>query len=486
MKRALSIVGVAMLVLAATLLVRAARFGNRQVTPPPAQTLELDSAAAVERLSQAIRLPTVSEEDSSRRDPKQLLALHRLLETGFRGVGAALTRETVGRYSLLYTWPGAEASAEPVLFTAHLDVVPADSARWSEPPFAGAVTDGYVWGRGTLDDKVGVLGLLEAVEALAAAGFRPRRTVYLGFGHDEEVGGEGARAIATLLRARGVRLEAVVDEGGGVLQGIVPGVAAPVATVGVAEKGTVSLALTTRAPGGHSSMPPRHTAIGELGRAIDRLERDPFPATIGGASLGLFEAVGPEMAWPYRILFSNLWLFEPVVLRSLTAAPSTAAAVRTTVAPTLIQGGIKENVLAPSARAVVNVRILPGETVASVLERIQRVIADSAVRVTVVGRGEDPSPVSPAAGPAFEALAGAIRQVYPAAIVAPYLVVGATDARHYTGLTPNVYRFAPLRLAAEDLDRLHGVDERIAVRDYLLAVRWYAQAIRRLAGDGRR
>lgn len=481
MRRGLvAVVGIGV-ILGAVLAVRAARFSGRQVSPPPAEPLALDSAAVVGRLAEAIRLPTVSEEDSSRRDPRQLLALHQLLQASFPQAGSRLTRETVARYSLLYTWPGTDPAAAAVLLTSHLDVVPADSAKWSHPPFAGTMADGYIWGRGTLDDKIGVLGILEAAEALAAQGFQPRRTLYLGFGHDEEVGGEGAVAIAALLQSRGVALDVVVDEGGAILHGIVPGVAPPVATVGVAEKGSVSLALTTRSPGGHSSMPPPHTAIGELSRAVDRLERNPFPASFGRASLGLFEAVGPQMAWHYRVLFSNLWLFEPLVLRGLLATPSTAASVRTTLAPTIIEGGVKENVLAPSARAVVNLRILPGETVEGVVERVRRVIDDSAVRVSLVGRGEDPSPVSPTDAAPFRALAATIRQVYPTAIVAPYLVVGATDARHYARLTPHVYRFAPLPLGPDDLDRFHGVDERIAVGDYLRAVRWYAQAIRQLS-----
>jgi carboxypeptidase PM20D1 len=482
MKRVLAFLGIAALILAAGLTGRTARLSSRQLSPPPAEPLELDSAGVVQRLAAAIRIPTISEEDSAQRDPRQLLALHRLLEAGFPRVHAGLIRETVDQYSLLYTWPGADPRAPAVLLTSHLDVVPVDSAAWSHPPFAGAVVDGYLWGRGTLDDKVGVLGLLEAVEALAAQGFRPRRTVYLGFGHDEEVGGEGAMAIAALLKQRGVALDAVVDEGGAILQGIVPGVAAPVATVGVAEKGSVSLSLETHAPGGHSSMPPRQTAIGELSRAIDRLEHDPFPTALGGANLGLFQAVGPEMSWRYRVLFANLWLFEPVVLRALAAAPSTAAAIRTTLAPTIVQGGTKHNVLPPAARAVVNLRILPGETVTSVVQRVRRVIDDSLVSISTIGRGEDPSPLSPVDGAPFRAVAGAIRQIYPAAIVAPYLVVSATDARHYAKLTPNVYRFAPLPLAQADLDRIHGVDERIGVADYLRAVRWYAQVIRQLAG----
>jgi len=480
-KRVLLVAAVVVLLLAAVLLGRAVRLGRRQPPPSPADPFQLDSAGALERFAAAIRIPTVSEEDSLRRDSRQFAALHQLFDSGFPQLRARLTRETVNRYSLLYRWPGTDPAAGAVLLAAHQDVVPADPARWSHSPFSGVLVDGYVWGRGTLDDKVAVLGILEAVNGLVAEGFRPRRTLYLGFGHDEELGGDsGAAAIAELLRRRRVALESVLDEGGAILQGVVPGVTAPVAAVGVAEKGSVTLSLVAEGAGGHSSMPPRQTAIGALSRAIDRLERDPFPARIDGASLGLFEAVGPEMAWPYRVLFANLWLFRPVVLRALTAAPSTAAAVRTTTAPTMLRAGIKENVLAPSARALVNLRILPGETVASVAERVRRVVDDSTVAVSVVGRGDDPSPVSPADTAPYRALATAIHQIYPTAIVAPFLVVGATDARHYAPLTRNVYRFAPLPLTSADLDRFHGVDERIAMADYLRAVRWYAQVIRQL------
>jgi carboxypeptidase PM20D1 len=227
-------------------------------------------------------------------------------------------------------------------------------------------------------------------------------------------------------------------------------------------------------------MPPARTAIGLVSRAIDRLERDQFPGSLE-ASRGLFEAVGPEMAWPYRALFANLWLFEPFVVRRLTAVPSTAAAVRTTIAPTIVAGGTKDNVLPGSARAVVNLRILPGETVRSTLDRVRRVVSDSGIAVSVIGEGNDPSPVSPADGPTFRALTLAIRQVHPDAVVAPFLVLGGTDARHYASLTPNVFRFLPVHLGAEDLERLHGVDERIGVGDYVQAVRVYAQIIRGLS-----
>ncbi|MGE5231385.1 MAG: M20/M25/M40 family metallo-hydrolase [Deltaproteobacteria bacterium] len=481
-RRTLAVASAVAILLAGVVLWRAGRFAGRQVVPSRPDPLAIDSVGAVERLARAIRLPTVSGQDSTGGPPRALLALHALLDSAFPRVHTALRREMVGR-SLLYTWPGADTSLPPLLLAGHMDVVPADSAGWSYPPFSGTVADGYIWGRGALDDKVGVLGVLEAVEALLAGGFRPGRTVYLAFGQDEEVGGaQGAGAIAALLARRGVRLEAVIDEGGAIVEGIVPGVAVPVATVGVTEKGSVSLALEARAAGGHSSMPPPRTAIGLLARAIDRLQQHQFPGSLR-ASRGFFDAVGPYMAWPYRVLFANLWLFEPVIVRRLEAEPSTAAAVRTTLAPTIIGGGAKDNVLPGSARAVVNLRILPGETVRSTVARVREVIADPAITVSAVGSGDDPSAVSPVGGPEFRALAAAIRQIHPDALVAPYVVLGATDARHYALLTANVYRFLPVRLAGRDLERLHGTDERIALADYLDAVRVYAQIVRNFAGS---
>jgi len=480
-RRGLTLLAGAALVLAAVVLVRTGRFVSRQAAPPSPAPLAIDSAGAIERLAQAIRIPTVSEDDPGRQNAGRLLALRTLLDSAFPRVHAGLRREVING-SLLYTWVGGDAKLAPLLLAAHMDVVPADSSKWSHPPFSGARADGYLWGRGSLDDKVGVVGLLEATETLLGQGFRPDRTVYLAFGHDEEIGGQqGAAAMAALLGQRGVHLAAVVDEGGAIVTGVVPGVAAPVATVGIAEKGSVSLALEAEVPGGHSSMPPARTAIGVLSRAIERLERHQFPGSLR-ASAGLFETVGPEMTWPYRVLFANLWLFEPLVVRQLTAAPATAAAVRTTIAPTIIEGGTKDNVLPGRARAVINLRILPGETVASAVKRVRRVVNDSAIVISVIGEGNDPSPVSPANGPSFRALAAAIRQVHRDAVVAPYLVLGATDARHYASLTSTIYRFLPVRLASEDLKRLHGVDERIGMADYLDAVRVYAQIIRNLAG----
>lgn len=318
---------------------------------------------------------------------------------------------------------------------------------------------------------------------LLADGFTPRRTVLLAYGHDEEVGGRGAQAIAALLRGRGVRPWMVVDEGGVIGQGLMPGVNRPTALIGIAEKGFVSVELTARAEGGHSSMPPRHGSIGRLSAAIRRLEESPMPARLDGAALQLFNRVGPEMPFAQRAVFANLWLTRPLVIRTLEGVPGSNAMIRTTAAPTIFQAGTKENVLPSLARAVVNFRILPGDSVAGVVAHVRRVVNDTAVHVRAMETfSSEPSPVSRTDGEPYRLLERSIRQAAPDAVVAPYLVVGGTDARHYHGLSQHVYRFLPIRMTSRDLGRMHGTDERIRVRDYEAGIRFYRQLLLNAAG----
>lgn len=476
---------IALVLLLAVILIRTARFGEAQ-SPVPAAAAFATPTGAAERLAEAVRIPTISHEDSARFDAAAFAALHELLRTRFPRVHARLRRETVAGHSVLYTWPGTDPSLPPVLLMGHLDVVPVEAgteARWARPPFAGVVEGGFVWGRGSMDDKSSVLGTLEAVEMLLAEGFAPRRTVLLAYGHDEETGGQGARQTAALLRQRGVRPWMVVDEGGVIGQGVMPGVDRPTALIGIAEKGFVSLELTAQAEGGHSSMPPRRGSIGRLSAAIQRLEASPMPARLDGASLKLFDRVGPEMPFAQRAVFANLWLTRPLVIRTLAGAPSSDAMVRTTTAPTIFQAGTKDNVLPSRARAVVNFRILPGDSVPGVVAHVRRVVDDTLVRVRVMqGFSSEPSPVSRTDGEAYRVLERSIRQASPDAVVAPYLVLGGTDARHYHALSDAVFRFLPMRVTPEDLDRIHGTDERIAIRDYLAAIRFYRQLLLNTAG----
>ncbi|MBZ4400811.1 M20 family peptidase [Myxococcus sp. AS-1-15] len=485
MKRLLLSMALAASVLVLVLVVRTLSFTSRQVAPAAMEPLTVDADAAAARLAGALRLKTVAASEGVPAEDAAFAGLHAYLAEHFPRVHAELKREPVGTHSLLYTWPGTDASLPPMLLVGHLDVVPVapgTEESWAHPPFAGVVADGFVWGRGALDDKSSVLAQLEAVEALLAAGEKPRRTVMFAFGGDEEVGGlKGAVAIAALLKERGVRLESVLDEGGVIMSGTVPGVSAPVALVGTSEKGFTSVELKVKGEGGHSSMPPPRSAVGVLARAVAKVEDSPMPARLEGGSRELFLRVGPEMPFGMRLLFANLWLTEPLVVRQLTQKPTTNAAVRTTTAVTMFQGGVRDNVLPTSARAVVNFRILPGDSVDGVLAHVRSVVDDSRVELGTLAFQSEPSPVSRTDTEAFSHLERTLRQVFPEVVVSSYLNVAATDSRHYVGLSDNVFRFFPVHLRAEDLARVHGKDERIAVTAHAQAVRFYAQYLRNAA-----
>jgi carboxypeptidase PM20D1 len=441
--------------------------------------------AAAERLAEAIRFRTISWGDAERLDREAFLGFHAFLARSFPRVHASLRREVVNEYSLLYTWPGEDPSRKPILLTDHFDVVPVveDTLdQWQQPPFSGAIADGFIWGRGTLDDKSGVMALLEAVEELLAQGFAPQPTIYLAFGHDEEVRGvEGAAATAALLRERGIRFEFTLDEGGAVVSDAVPGVEPPVALIGVAEKGYVTLEVTAHADSGHSSMPPGTTAIGRLARAIQRIEEHPMPARVSGPAALLLDAVGPHMRFPLRTVVGNRWLFGPILRAYLAGNPATNAMIRTTTAVTMVEGGVKENVLPETATATVNFRLLPGDTGEDVLTHVRDAIEDDDVDVEMLRVGEA-SPVADPESASFELLRASLAEVMPDVLVAPFLTVGGTDTKHYVDLAENSYRFNPLRVGPDDLKRAHGVNERIAVENYAEFIAFGDAVLRRAGG----
>lgn len=487
MKKVLLSIGLLVFALAAIVLFNTLRFASKQPQAEPLAMTALNAGALAERLAGAIRFATISHQDSTQTDTAAFAGLQRYFKQNFPELHAALAQEIVGEYGLLFTWKGKDESLKPILLMSHLDVVPieaASAAQWTHPPFAGVIAEGFVWGRGTMDDKAGVLALLEAVELLVHEGFAPERTIYLAFGHDEEIGGRrGAAQIAARLQSRGVELEYVLDEGGAIVENIVPGLAAPIAFIGIAEKGYVSLELQVASEGGHSSMPPEHTAIGILSAAIHRLESNPMPASLSGPTEKMFEHLGPEMSFGMRAVFANLWLFQPLVEKQLASSPSSNAALRTTTAVTMFNAGVKENVLPSTAAAVVNFRIRPGDSIEKVLAHTKNAINDARVQVRVLDRtaGAEPSPVSEIDAPSFHALQRTIREVFPQALVTPNLVLGATDARYYAPLSRNVYRFLPMWIKNEDLKRAHGLNERIAVENYARIVLFFAQLIRNTA-----
>jgi carboxypeptidase PM20D1 len=451
------------------------------------KSVAVDAATAAARLSGAVKFATVSFASGAPIDTAAFLGFHDFLATSFPKVHATLRRETVSELSLIYTWRGIDTTAAPVVLMGHMDVVPVPEQNlkeWTHAPFSGDVADGYVWGRGTMDDKVTVLAILEAVEDMIARGVQPARTVYLTFGHDEEVGGRyGARAIVDTLVARGVKPALVIDEGGVMSEGAVPGVQGMAAVVGIAEKGYLSLRLTAKAQGGHSSMPTERTAVGALSRAIAALEATPFPSRLDGPARGMLEAMAPYLPFTRKLVFANLWATSPLVTSVLSQTPSTAAMIHTTTSPTMLTAGIKDNVLPPEASAVVNFRIRPGETQQSVIARVTEVIADTMVSVVPTDSARvDPSPVSDPNGAAFQLIASTVRGMVPgqSVPVLPYLVVGGTDAKYWGPHSSNVFRFLAVPLADGDLSRIHGVNERMSVKGYATAVTFFAQLLSNL------
>lgn len=479
MKKILLAVVAVFVFLIVVLLFNMMTFSSRQLSGITPIQIKVPQGAA-DRLAGAIQLPTISAYDWI--DTAAMLNLHAYLDTVFPQVSTTLNREIVNDLSLLYHWKGTNADLKPVVLIGHMDVVPPDTAtlsQWKHPPFSGRIGDGFIWGRGTMDDKSSVVGILEAIDLLLAEGHQPERSLYIGFGHDEEVGGrEGALIIANLLKEREVEAEFVLDEGGFVIPGVVPGVAKPTVLIGIAEKGGVNLSFTCKGAGGHSSMPPRQTTVGILSAAIARLEANPFPAKMGGTINTFFDYAGPEMEPGFKLVFANSWFFGPIIQSILEAKHTTNASIRTTTAVTVIRGGVKANVLPSEASAVANFRIIPGETAESVLAYVREVVADDRVAIEISEFTTNPSIVSDPESMGFRQIQQTAMQVFGDVVVTPYLVVGNTDARHFQEVSPQLFRFLPLQINSEDLPRMHGMDERIPVEQYHQAIRFYYQLLK--------
>jgi carboxypeptidase PM20D1 len=465
--------------------VKTLTFTTPAITLQPAlDGSEVDANAVAKRLSQGIQFATISYMDETKVEREVFTNFHAFLQLSYPKLHDTLSLEMVNELSLLYRWQGTDPSLKPILIMSHQDVVPVDSEtlnRWVHEPFSGAIEDGIIWGRGAVDIKSGVLGSMEAVEDLLTKGFQPKRDIYLAYGHDEEVGGDaGAGHISALLKQRGLDFQFILDEGGSIVgDGIIPGMTSPVALVGIAEKGYVSLELKTKAVGGHSSMPPKHTALGVIAQAIVDIENHPFPANMA-YSRQLFNTIGPAMGGVEKAIFANMWLTEPLVETILSGSKTTNAAVRTTTAVTMAKGSSKDNVLPSEASAVVNVRIMPGESGESVQRFIEAVINNPKIEVSILGgMAGEPSSVSKSDNASFAMLTDAIYRVTQDEnlIIAPYLVTGGTDAKHYTGLSDSIYRFAFNRFTPETLERMHGINEQVNVDDYVDLVKFFRELI---------
>lgn len=443
-------------------------------------TLPVINTISAGNLSKAIAFQTVSVAVDTPADTVAFTGLHRFVAAAYPLIASKLKKETVSTLSLLYTWQGKSAALKPVILTAHMDVVGVEEPDlWTRPPFSGENDGTYIWGRGTLDDKGEMIMILEAVEKLLAEGYQPERTIYLAFGHDEEIsGGSGAVAIASILKQRGVQAEYLLDEGAAVTLGIVPMISRPVALVGTSEKGKLSVRLTVELPGGHSAYPKKESAITVMTKALNHITDNQMKAHIATPVNDFMRYIGPEMPFYSRVIFANRWLFEDVILKIYQMGTTSSALVRTTTAPTIVHSGLKDNVVPSRAEAVVNFRILPGETSADVTQHLKKVIDDDRLKISILKGNNEPRPVSPVHGFGFSCIVKTIGQVYPDAVLAPTMLVVGTDSREYAGICTNIYNFAPIVVNAEDIARMHGLDERIKIEDFNKGIVFYYQLLK--------
>ncbi len=452
----------------AVALVRALAAPKSRPRAEPLGPESLERAAGVEdALAELVRRPTVSSYDPGAEDGAAFRALKDDLPRLFPAAHAAMSREELGDRALLYRWEGSDQGLDPVILCAHFDVVPADDAsEWKRPPFSGLIEGGEVWGRGTQDIKCALASMMHAADRLASSGRKPRRTIYMAFGGDEEAGGlRGARRVGEELEARGVRASFLLDEGGPIAEGMVSFADRPLALVGVSEKGYLDVAIEAEGAGGHASMPPARTAVGRVARAVAAIEAYPPKARLCFTTRAFLSALAPFSPLGMRLLFRNLWLFGPAVKAALRSGRMTNALVRTTYAPTMLSGSPKENVLADRAAANVNVRILPGDSSEAVLRRLSRIAGaeGATARAAHPQAVIESLPESPVDHEGFRAIESALAASFPEAAAIPFLFSASTDTRHYRRVARAIYRLTPLKQGAADLEGVHGRDERVAV-----------------------
>ncbi|MGI4751037.1 MAG: M20 family peptidase [Janthinobacterium lividum] len=434
---------------------------------------------AVAHLQQGIRFKTVSVSDSAKPDSGAFLALHRYLTQTYPLIHQKLRLEKVVGYSLVYTWKGKDLNLKPVILMAHQDVVPVEKAslsQWKADPFGGIIRNGKIVGRGSADDKISLFSLLEATEKLLQDNYQPERTIYFVFGHDEEAGGKGVKAIAALLKSRGIKADWVLDEGGEITKKEIPGLQGkPVALIGTSEKGYLSVDLKVNIEGGHSSMPKPETAVDVLIAAIQNLRAKPFPASFSGSTVDFFRYLGPEMPFTSKMAIANQWLFKSLLFKIYEKSPGGNALIRTTIAPTILQAGVKDNVVPTSARATINFRLLPGTSIDAVFRHVKEAIADDRVQLIKQDAfAEEASAVTSTQSSGFTQLEKAVIENYPGTLIAPYLTVGATDSRQMAKISDCILRFVPVT----DLEGMHGLNENIGVEEYKKAISFYYHLIK--------
>lgn len=470
-------------------VIRAVRFRPKTEGSIFTGTEEVNLDRYIDSLIKAIRCKTVSNTDEKLTDWNEFEKLHKVFEKQYPLLHKILSVRKVGKAGLIYTWQGSDPSLKPIALIGHQDVVPVQEEKlkdWTHPPFEGEIADGFIWGRGSTDMKNHVVGILESVETLLEEGYKPKRTVIICLGYNEELlDTEDASApmLSRALENDGIKLESVLDEGGAILDLDVPHVIKQrIAGVGIAEKGYCDFEISVDAKGGHSSTPPKHSAVGELSKAILDLENHQFPAKITREMKVIVDTIARNTKLPVRLIGCNMFVLLPALRPILASIPPVASVMRTTTAVTMTNGSPQANVLPQKASATVNFRILPGDTIADVEKHIRKVIRNKDVNIKLLG-GNEPSVVSPTDTPTMKTISKICCGLFGTGIPAPFVVMGATDARHYQNVTNQIYRFSPFVMSPEILLLAHGTDERIPVDCLENGIKFFKRYIRMMTGD---
>ena len=475
----LVVLAAVLIVFLTVITVRAICFRPPVATSKNTESENFDSDGAVSSLAELVKCRTVSRFDGAEEDDAEFEKLVALLPKLYPSVFEKCSFiRTEGR-GLLFRWQG-KSERDPAILMAHYDVVPVDEDKWDKPPFDAVIEDGVMWGRGTLDTKVTVNAILFAANHLISQGFVPETDIYLAFSGGEEVNGPGACHIVDYFKKNGIEPSVVLDEGGGVVENVFPGVSAPCALIGIAEKGIANIRYEVESSGGHASAPKPHTPVGVLARACSRVEASPFKYHITEPVAQMFDTLGRHSTFIYRLIFANRWCFSPVLdAMAKKSGGEMNALLRTTVAFTQMSGSSAPNVIPTTASMVSNVRLDPEDTVESAVSYIKKVIDDESVKVTVIN-GTDPSRISTTNCDGWRKLSEAVEETWQGSIVSPYLMVQCSDSRHYGAISDKVYRFSAMALTSEERATIHGNNERITLDAISKAVEFYIRFIKRL------